>query len=316
LCLTKSYFNTTDAANISNGLDYFVLDGHFVLNNEQSQIVCKQPSKGKKEFSRNRVIYDKLAEHIGRFPAVMITPYDVDLIQEGSEVRRRFLDAAISQVDNTYLQNLMLYQKIVVQRNALLKQLAERHGLEKNLLAVLDMYDVQMVQYGTPIIQKRQAFIPSFLIHFEEYYKWISSDREQVNVQYESTLLAHDFASSLAANRSADIAAQRTLVGLHRDDLLFTLNDLLLKKFGSQGQQKSFLLALKFAQWQLTFQTTGKQPLLLLDDLFDRMDEQRIRNLVSLFPQFGQLFLTDTHAERLHEVLVSVGLDFESYAIG
>ncbi len=315
LCLTKSYFIAQDTQNIQEGCDFFVLEGYFDAGTEQSKLLIKQPARGKKEVSRNNMVYEKLAEHIGRFPVVMITPYDVDLIQEGSEVRRKFLDTAISQLDQTYLTQLMQYQKVVAQRNVLLKQLAERNGADKALLAVLDTYDAQLLQYGEPIIAKRQAFLPELSAHFEQYYQLISGNAEAVRLTYVSGVQNRDFATALVQTRQADIAAQRSLVGCHRDDLEFSLRSLSLKKFGSQGQQKSFLLALKFAQWKITATHTGKKALLLLDDLFDRMDENRIRNLVALFPEFGQLFISDTHQERLAALLNEAGLKYELYRL-
>jgi DNA replication and repair protein RecF len=316
LCLTKSYFLAQDSQNISNGTDFFVLEGLFEKQEELSKVLCKQPLKGKKEFSKNKVIYDKLSEHVGQFPVVMITPYDVELIQEGSEIRRRFMDAAICQIDKGYLQNLVHYQKVLVQRNALLKQLAEYGNSQQNKWQVLDTYDEQLVQYGKPISDKRKQFLPELFVHFQTFYHQISGGQEAVNIHYESTLLQDDFASLLIANRSADLAAQRTLIGIHKDDINFEIKGFTLRKFGSQGQQKSFLLALKFAQWQLTKQYASQAPILLLDDLFDRMDEHRIKNLIQLFKNFGQVFITDTHPERLEKALLEMEVAYKIYALG
>jgi len=297
LCMSKSYFGQSDLQLIQFHQAFFTLQAHWEIADERMKIRCAMPIEGKKIWTENAKPIERMTDLVGRFPVVMITPYDVSLILEGSEVRRKFVDAALCQLDQAYLLDLIQYNKILQQRNALLKQV--QNFSNSALQQLLDTYDEQLAPKGQYIYEKRQAFLLQLLAPTQHYYAHISQGRESVQIQYETLLREKSMETLLRENRSLDIHAQRTSQGIHRDDWLFELNGQLVKKFGSQGQQKSFLLALKFAQWEISRQQKGFKPLLLLDDLYDRMDQTRIDRIATLFPDFGQVILTDTHASRI-----------------
>jgi len=237
---------------------------------------------------------------------VMISPADRDLIVEGSEVRRKLIDGIIAQSDNHYLNLLLSYNQTLSQRNALLKYFALNHTFDRETLSV---YDAQLRDYGLPIYRKRSAFLEEFIPLFEQQYQQISQGKESVSIQYQSQLHLGDYGAQLTECLSKDRAIQYTSCGIHKDDLSFEIDGHPIKKFGSQGQQKSFLIALKLAQFSFIQKHTQTQPILLLDDIFDKLDDQRVAQLVDLVNQnrFGQLFISDTNFERTEKIVQATG---------
>jgi DNA replication and repair protein RecF len=311
LAFSKSYFNPVATQNIRHGEDFFVIDGEFEKEGREEKVVCSLKKGMKKVVKRNGKAYDKFSDHIGFLPLVMISPADRDLIIEGSDTRRKFMDGVISQSDRSYLTALMNYSKILVQRNSLLKYFAVNHTFDPTTLAV---YNEQLNGYGTQIHLKRVAFLESFIPIFREQYQAISGDREKVSISYHSTLLEDNLLSLLEDNLERDRALQYTGVGIHKDDLIFEIGGHPIKKFGSQGQQKSFLIALKLAQFHFIKNQANTTPILLLDDIFDKLDQDRVAHIIALVDNdhFGQLFISDTHAERTEEVVATI---HQSYRI-
>jgi DNA replication and repair protein RecF len=301
LCLCKGYFNPIDTQQIRTGDDLFLIQGDFDRKDKNEKITCGVKRNQKKQFKRNKKEYDKLASHIGLFPLVMISPYDANLIMEGSEERRRFMDNVISQTDARYLDELILYNRHLLNRNALLKQIALTRRYDPELLQILDE---QLVASGQKIFAKRTAFMLEFIPLFNEYYQYLTDDREQVGLLYYSPLTEEDFQHLLNQTVEKDKILERTTIGIHKDDLIFTIMDMPLKKFGSQGQQKSFVIALKLAQYAYLQKYKGFKPLLLLDDVFDKLDDGRVHKLMEMVSHhdFGQIFITDTGKERVLNV--------------
>ena len=304
LSLGRSYFNPSDKQNIHPDTYFFNLTGTFEKGDQSYQIFCSFVEGKKKVIKKNQVNYDKLANHIGQFPNVIITPYDVKLINEGSEERRRFLDRIISQLDPTYLANISQYQRYLNQRNAQLKSMAESGQKDPGLLAV---YDNQLTQLANAIHERRGAFLEHFNPLFNQYYAWLAGNQEEVSLAYNSQLNNEDLPSLLSQRFERDLSLQRTTAGIHRDDLEFTIFTRPLKRFGSQGQQKSYLIALKLAQYEVIKQTSGTPPILLLDDIYDRLDDNRVARLIQTITEedFSQVFITDTSYDRLANVLAS-----------
>lgn len=302
LAFGKSYFNSIAAQSIQHDKDFFVIDGVFEKQDRTEQIVCSLKKGQKKILKRNGKIYEKFSDHLGLIPLVIISPTDADLIREGSEIRRKFIDTVISQLDNTYLNELIQYQKVVVQRNALLKYFALNRVFETT---TLEIYNEQLASFGKNIHHKRTRFLEEFIPIFDSFYKKISNSEEKVSLEYESQLHRQDLLSLLNENIAKDRTLQYTSVGIHKDDLLFTINGFPIKKFGSQGQQKSFLIALKLAQFDFVKKQSGEKPILLLDDIFDKLDENRVSQIVSMVnnDDFGQLFISDTHSDRTETIV-------------
>lgn len=306
LALGKSYFNPQSAQNIKHGQDFFLIQGLFDKEGNEETVVCSLKHGTKKVIKRNGKIYDKLSDHIGVLPLVMISPADRDLIIEGSEVRRKLIDGIIAQSDNQYLTMLLNYQQVLSQRNALLKYFALNHTFDRETLSV---YDAQLVELGTPIYLKRNAFLQEFIPLFTMQYNQISQGQEAVNIHYESQLHQGDYAAKLLDCLAKDKAVQYSSCGIHKDDLSFEIDGHPIKKFGSQGQQKSFLIALKLAQFAFIQNHTQTQPILLLDDIFDKLDDGRVAQLVDLVNQnrFGQLFISDTNFQRTEKIVRETG---------
>ena len=302
LGMTKSYFSSSTLMNIRLGEDFYLIEGNFEKEGREETVVCSVKKGQKKILKRNGKLYEKLADHIGAFPIVIISPSDRDLIHEGSEARRKFLDGLLSQLYPSYLDTLLRYNKVLAQRNTLLKSFHEGQYLDPD---TLDIYDDQLSLYGNKIFQVRLAFLESFLPIFQEQYTHLSQGKEQVNIRYESRLLGQDFKNLLKESFPQDSAAQYTTVGIHKDDLLLEINGQLVKKFASQGQQKSFLIALKLAQFHCLYKQTKTTPILLLDDIFDKLDSKRVAQLISLVtrPPFGQVFLSDTDKDRTENIV-------------
>lgn len=308
LALGKSYFEPVDQHNILHGEELFMVQGTMRTEEGDDGILCSVRRGQRKILSRNRKEYDRLADHVGRYPVVMITPYDGQLVLEGSEIRRRFLDGLIAQFDKAYLEGLIRYNRAMAQRNMLLKQAAERGGLAREDFAP---WDAQMVAHATSIHAARMAFMEELTPLLVEHYSGISSGPEDVALEYRSALNEAPMAALLDAAWDRDRAAQHTTSGIHKDDLLFTIGGRPLKRFGSQGQQKTFLIALKLAQFGLTASRTGSKPVLLLDDIFDKIDPQRMRHLLRLLSghSFGQVLITDTDPARLHAAIDGLALE-------
>jgi len=298
----KSYFNPLAVQNIKHEEEFFVIDGEFEKKERTEQILCSLKKGQKKILKRNGKIYEKFSDHIGFIPLVIISPADRDLIVEGSETRRKFIDNVISQLDNTYLQQLIQYQKIISQRNALLKYFALNHVFENDTLSI---YNEQLNHLGHAIFEKRKSFLADFIPIFNQFYQDITNAAEKVQLVYQSDLFEKDTLSLLEQNITKDRAIQYTSVGVHKDDLSFEIDGYPIKKFGSQGQQKSFLIALKLAQFDFVKKQSGEKPILLFDDIFDKLDEFRVSKIIELVnnDEFGQLFISDTHPERTENIV-------------
>jgi len=306
LSLCKSYFNPVDSQQIRQGTDWFMVQGEFDKDGQADVVACSLKRNQKKQFKKNKKEYPRLADHIGIFPLVMVSPSDSAIVTDGSEERRRFVDHVVSQTDAHYLDELITYNRCLVQRNSLLKQAAKGGKLDMGLIEVLNM---QLVKSGNTIFEKRQHFMAEFIPEFNSHYQFLTDSAEQVSLTYDSPLMNGTFLDLLERNLDRDRLLERTTVGIHKDDLLFSIhNQMPLKKFGSQGQQKSFLIALKLAQYSFLHQRKGFKPLLLLDDIFDKLDDRRTRKLMQMVSEdgFGQIFLTDTDATRIARIFEEI----------
>jgi DNA replication and repair protein RecF len=305
LCFTKSYFSRNDGQNVSTGMQGFRLQGQLFQSPGNHEVTCILRETGKKEFLVNQEAYNKFSHHIGRFPAVMIAPDDVHIITEGGEERRAFLDALISQLDPVYLSDLINYNKLLQQRNSLLKSFAELRRTDESLLEVLNE---QLSKPATSIFEKRKTFLTGFIPLVQHFYKLISGETYNVAVIYQSQLLHAEMQTLLHQFRDKDFVLQRTNAGIHKDDLEIQLNGQLFKTMASQGQRKSLLFALKLAEFETLKVSKGFSPFLLLDDVFEKLDEGRMHNLLVWVcrENDGQIFITDTHCERLKAHLQKV----------
>ncbi|MBE9485049.1 MAG: DNA replication/repair protein RecF [Bacteroidetes bacterium] len=309
LSFCKSYFNPVDTQNIKHEENFFAIHGQFIRNGDSSdKVSCVQRSGERKLFKLNDKPYDRLADHIGAFPLVMISPYDRDLINEGSEIRRKLIDSVISQFDKVYLDDLINYNKALQQRNSLLKQFSERNFFDQ---AMLEIWDEQLSRLGSEIYSKRKVFIERFIPIFQKYFDFISEGKEQVSIEYESHLHDTEPGKLLASTLSKDRMLRYTTAGIHKDDLRFSIFDYPVKKFGSQGQQKSFVIAIKLAQFDYTKEEKGYKPVLLFDDIFDKLDDHRVKQLIKLVSEnnFGQVFITDTQRSRIEKVFKTIDID-------
>ncbi len=315
LCLCKNHTGLNDKQLIRHGAGFFRLEGHFVSEEEEVQkVVAKYQSGQRKEIERNGTAYERLTDYIGQFPVVMIAPDDVTLVQDGSEDRRRFLDATLSQISPGYLQNLLTYNALLKQRNALLKSFAEQKRFDAILLESIDH---QMPAPAAVLFEQRSNFVETFRPLFRELYAAIANSKEAVDVSYESDLSNGSLEVLLPGVLEKDRILQRSTVGPHRDDLALYMDGQLVKKFASQGQLKSFLLALRLAQYEVLRQAKGVAPILLLDDIFDKLDERRVRQLVGLLigRDFGQIFITDTQRSRMEEIVASFSGDYKVFEV-
>ena len=314
LAYGKSYFNPLASQNIKHDEDFFLIDAIFNKKDHEEKISCSLKRGQKKIIKRNNKIYEKLSEHIGFIPLVIISPSDTDLIIEGSETRRKFIDSVISTLDNKYLNELIQYQKLIAQRNALLKYFALNQTFDKDNLAV---YDDQLEPLGKAIFEKRKHFLDQFIPIFQKYYAIISTEAESVQLIYQSQLFITDLRTLFNQNISKDRALQYTSTGIHKDDLSFEIEGYPIKKFGSQGQQKSFLIALKLAQFEFIKEQSGELPLLLFDDIFDKLDESRVAKIVTMVNDkvFGQIFISDTHAERTESIIKNTHQSYTIYTL-
>ncbi len=314
LAFCKSYFNPIDSQNIKHDGDFFVVQGTFFRNEKVENIFCGLKKGQKKQFKRNKKEYTKLSEHIGLIPLVMVSPSDSELILGGSEIRRKFIDGVIAQFNPVYLDNLLNYQKSLTQRNALLKSFAENRYFDEESLVI---WDYKLVEYGEPVYRERKSFLEAFIPIFQEYYALIAPEKELVSLNYLSKLHEGSLLDLLSDARKKDAALRYTSTGIHKDDLVFELDGHPMKRFGSQGQQKSYLLALKLAQFEYIKRKKTTKPMILLDDVFDKLDHNRVEALIKLVsdPEFGQIFITDTSQTRIEPILKKIGKEYKLYHV-
>ncbi|MBW1294525.1 DNA replication/repair protein RecF [Aquimarina litoralis] len=310
LSFGKSYFNPITSQNIKHGTDFFVVEGLYEKTDREEKVIVSAKRGQKKVIKRNGKAYDTFSEHIGFLPLVIISPADRDLITEGSDTRRKFIDGVISQSDKEYLSILLKYSKVVSQRNSLLKYFAANNTFDPT---TLEIYNQQLHELGSVIYQKRTTFLETFIPIFINRYEAISSGKESVSLRYQSKLAEHDLLTLLEQQLAKDRMLQYTSVGVHKDDLIFEIEGHPIKKFGSQGQQKSFLIALKLAQFDFIKKQSKVNPLLLLDDIFDKLDEKRVEHIIQLVDDqnFGQLFISDTHADRTENVVKKISQSYK-----
>ncbi|MBS1680537.1 MAG: DNA replication and repair protein RecF [Bacteroidetes bacterium] len=308
LSFTKSAVNPSDAQNIKLGESQFMIKGLFKMNEKTKEVVCSFQQGQKKIIREDGLDCQKFSEHVGKYPVVLIVPQDIELIWDGSEVRRNFFDSLLSQIDHGYLENLIVYANFLKQRNSTLKMFAERGQTDHDLLA---SYNEKIIPAAKFIFKKRKEFLQEFIPTFQRHYQNLSDSKlEKMDIQYRSDLEGTDFTELLTKNLPRDLLLQRTGSGIHRDDFLFLLNGNEVKRFGSQGQQKSFLIALKLAEFQTIAEKKKFKPLLLLDDIFDKLDDIRIDKILKLVSEdtFGQLFITDARPARCREIIDRMSL--------
>ncbi|MEO6330694.1 MAG: DNA replication and repair protein RecF [Ginsengibacter sp.] len=300
LCFSKSYFSKTDSLNVQMGADGFRLSGEFTSHTSGAiqKVVCIYRNTAKKELYLNDVEYEKFSLHIGKFPCVVIAPDDVEMITGSSEERRKFIDTVLSQMNLQYLQQLISYNKVLLQRNSLLKNFADQQKFDSSLLDVLDE---QLVKPGMEIYAMRKDFCEQVIPVVKKFYTEIADNSELIELSYESQLSENDFDNMLKKSRDKDLMLQRTNTGLHKDDITIRLTGRTFKNIASQGQKKSLLFALKLAEFEMLKISKGFAPLLLLDDVFEKLDEKRMQNLLKwvCLNNNGQVFITDTHIDRL-----------------
>jgi DNA replication and repair protein RecF len=315
LSFCKSYFNPVDSQNILHDAHFFAIHGTYVQNGQPEDTVsCIQKRNHKKQFILNDKEYSRLSDHIGLFPLVMISPYDRDLINDGSEVRRKYMDSVIAQFDRMYLDDLIQYNKALLQRNNLLKSFSDKHYFDS---LGLEVWDVQLSRLGEKIFTRRKEFIEDFTPIFQEYFRTIAPGSEQVSIGYESQLHQRPADELLAGSVERDRFMKFTTTGIHKDDLEMNIDGLPIKKFGSQGQQKSYVVSLKLAQFEYTRNRKSFNPILLLDDIFDKLDDNRVEQIIGLVGHnnFGQVFITDTQRGRIEQIFNKVKIDHRIFEI-
>jgi DNA replication and repair protein RecF len=319
LSFTKNYTNLPDSQLIKHEADFLVIQAYYTEGEKAEEIYCGIKRKQKKVFKRNKKEYDRLSEHIGLIPMVMISPADIDMIQGGSDERRKFADMLICQYDKEYMQALIHYNKALLQRNSLLKAcyLQKTHSPSEEDAGVFEIWEEQMVAYGEIVHKKRKTFTEDFLPLFKQYYSIISKENETVDLKYESHLDNSSFTRLLAEKRERDKILGYTSAGIHKDDFNFLLDEYLIRKIGSQGQNKTYLIALKLAQFRFLVQKGSSTPILLLDDLFDKLDAKRVEQIIQLVaqPGFGQIFITDTNRKYLDEILASMPYHYKLFQV-
>lgn len=314
LSFCKSFLNPLELQNIRHNEDFFVIQGKYQRQGNEENIYCGLKKGQKKHFKRNKNEYKKLSEHIGLLPLIVITPSDSDLIMGGSDERRKFIDTVISLYNHHYLDSLIKYNRALLQRNNLLKQFAANGNFNSESL---EIWDDQLVHYAQIIHEERKIYLEKFLPVFQNYYELISGGNEKINLEHQSQLYEDDFAGQLLKARRKDRIMQFTTVGIHKDDIEFKLGDFAIKKLGSQGQKKTFLVALKLAQYDFIKEISGITPILLLDDIFDKLDKHRVEEIVKLVANdhFGQIFITDTNREHLDQIISRVDADYRIFTV-
>ncbi|MDE6623921.1 MAG: DNA replication and repair protein RecF [Alistipes sp.] len=311
LSMCKSSLQMTDTQSIRHGAEFFLVEGQYLSDAGKSEsVVCSFTRRSGKVLKRNGKEYDRLSDHVGLIPAVIVSPADSALISDAADERRRYLNAFISQLDRSYLNAVMRYNAVLAERNRLLKMQPEE--------MMLSIYDRQLVEHGEAIHSRRREFVERLQPLVAEYYRTLSGDREQVELHYKSELNDRPFEQLLLDARQKDFANEFTTAGIHRDDLVLRIGGYPLRKYGSQGQQKSFLIALKLAQYAIVATERGEKPLLLLDDLFDKLDASRVEQLIRLVrgETFGQILITDCNPTRLRSILDEAGGDYALFAVG
>lgn len=315
LSLCKSCQNPIDSQNIRYDCDFFMIQGEYTRDGQPEKVSCSVKSRQKKIVKRNKKEYDRLSDHIGLFPLVMVSPMDNSLIVDGSEERRRFMNEVISQYDPSYLQALLYYNRTLVQRNAVLKQFAETGQFQPD---VLDVFNEQLASWGNKIFAIRTSFCETLIPIFQHYYSEIAEDREAVTLSYHSALQKEDFLTLLQHHTEKDCYLQYTTAGIHRDDLYLHMNGYVIKRSASQGQQKTFLVALKLANYEFIRKNGHIKPLLLLDDIFDKFDARRVKRILDIVSSddFGQVFITDTEEGRINPILQQTSCPSQIIPIG
>jgi DNA replication and repair protein RecF len=303
-----------DSHNIRYEQDFLVVQGLFERKGKEENIFCGIRNQKKKQFKRNQKEYSKLSEHIGLIPLVMISPADSILINGGSEERRKFMNGVIAQYSRVYLENLIQYNRALIQRNRLLKDFAVNRNFDRQMLEV---WDEQLIRYGEPIFEERTRFVNELLPVFNTFHSHVSGNRERVALTYQAHLQEKSFREGLISSVEKDRIVQYTTFGIHKDDLGMDLSDHSLKRSGSQGQQKTFLVALKLAEFEFIRKLTDVPPILLLDDIFDKFDAVRVKQIISLVSenQFGQIFITDTNEQRLQGILKELPAEHKVFRI-
>lgn len=314
LSLCKSFFNSVDSQNIHHDEEFFVIQGKYQRNGEDENIYCGVKRNVKKNFRRNKKDYQKLSDHIGFIPVVMVSPGDSVLITGGSEERRKFMNGVISQYDRNYLEDIIAYNHALTQRNVLLKDFSSKRYFDRD---ALDVWTEQMICPGERIYERRRSFIDKMTPIFRHYQSFVSLGREGVDIKYESQLHGDDFRAVIGNAVEKDRILQYSTCGIHKDDLVLTLGEHSMKKIGSQGQQKTYLVALKLAQFEFIRDLNGFHPILLLDDIFDKLDQYRVEQIVRLVSDnnFGQIFITDTSKERLSIIMKDTGIEFSIFEL-
>lgn len=305
LSFCKSHSNSVDSQNILHGAEFCLVQGKYTLGEATEDIYCGMKPRQKKQFKRNKKEYERLSDHIGLLPLVLISPDDSGLILEGSEERRKFVDGVISQYNKTYLNQLLQYNNALKQRNALLKS--------ETLVddSLLDIWEDQMAMFGNYIYEQRKKFIDEFIPVFQNFYAYISGGNEQISLAYHSQHHEHDIKTRMTATRDRDRILGYSTQGIHKDELEMLLDNYPIKRVGSQGQNKTYLISLKLAQFDFLKRTHNLSPLLLLDDIFDKLDTNRVKKIVELVSNetFGQIFITDTNREHLDLILQQLEQD-------
>lgn len=306
LSFCKSFFTGIDSQNVRHGEQFFIVEGSYDIDGQTETVYCGFEPGKRKRFKRNKKEYERFADHIGLIPLVMVSPYDINLIIGGSEERRKFIDGIISQFDKQYLLEYQKYVRVLAQRNHLLKETPQTWQIDEDILQI---YDDQLAESGQIIYQKRKEFVGNIEPVFQKYFDTIAQGKERVTLNYQTSLDEKPLAQLLKENRAIDLATRYTNFGIHKDDLELGMGELPIKRIGSQGQQKTYLVAMKLAQFEYIGTLCGHKPILLLDDIFDKLDQSRVEQIVNLVAQnnFGQIFITDTSTERINGILAKVG---------
>jgi len=314
LSFCKSHFSLSDIQNIKHNRDFFVIEGQYENGDKTENVFCGQKRNQPKQFKRNKKEYQRFTEHIGLIPLVMVSPSDTTLVTGGSDERRKYIDSVISQYDRPYLENLVKYNRILNQRNQLLKNFVKTGLVDREML---EIWTHQLLEPGMFIYRKRVDFIQKLLPIFQQYYQYISNQSEIVELIYESQLHETDFKTLLESNVDKDLSLEYTSCGIHKDDLVLRLENFPIKRIGSQGQQKTYLIALKMAQFDFMKDINGYKPILMLDDIFDKLDASRVEQILKLVADehFGQIFITDTSDIHLEQILTKINIDFKIFKI-
>ncbi|VBB43520.1 DNA replication and repair protein RecF [uncultured Paludibacter sp.] len=311
LSFCKSHSNVIDSQNINHNADFFLIQGKYTLGNSEEEIYCGMKRRQKKQFKRNKKEYERLSDHIGLLPLVLVSPKDDELISEGSDERRKFLDGVISQYDKAYLSALLHYNHALKQRNALLKS----DNINDNSL--FEIWEDLMATHGSHIYEKRKVFIEEFVPIFQKIYAFVSGGKENISLIYTSHLEKSDLKSTLLQNRERDKIVGYSTNGIHKDELEMMLDEYPIKRVGSQGQNKTYLISLKLAQFDFLKRIHGIAPILLLDDIFDKLDAGRVKKIVELVADehFGQIFISDTNRKHLDEILAQINQSFTVFEV-